>query len=656
MEESTKDSLYDDEFYSSDNEERNNSDGEALPSTSTSNLKSVKKRKGRRPESFVWRFFKKYKCTILSPNNQEEEVEKAQCSFEGCDTEYLWSGSTSNLINHLRDTHHVTKESLADNPVKVHQQTIQQVMIKPHSSYVQKKLTHQVVRYIVSRTQPIHLVEIDDFKLLLKSFDSRFKMPCVSTIKTIIFDTYTLATKQIIDLISKTSDTVSLTLDIWSSRAHDSYLGITCHWLTDSFELHEIVLEIGELDDHCASDIVESVNSVLDKFNINYQKIFSITTDNGANVKSAIQQMGITNVKCAGHTLQLSVNLGLKQVDGLISKCKSLVSILSKEKKRKQLREAQLQITPGLKEPLDVIKDVDTRWNSTFYSIERLVYLRPAIMQLYSTLNNHTLREVRRGAETMSSFLLSEEEFEVLGELIVILSPFDEATEFLSGSKYPTLGFMTPMLEELARRLKYFTGQNDEAIFVKDTILDNLIERWGDPSEVGLCCSFLDRRFKQLNFCTSDLRRTTIQVMRRQFNEMNSTQTTNDNTAPTNNNNTTSTSHQRKKPKIAAFFSYSRTENVAPDEFDRYCELPEISLEEESCPLAWWRQHKALFPTLAILARRYLAVPASSVPSERLFSDAGNHITDKRTRLDPDLLKQLVFLKKNMSSIDVFST
>ncbi|CAG8832940.1 20827_t:CDS:1, partial [Gigaspora margarita] len=47
--ESTKDSLYDDEFYSSDNKERNNSDSEALPSTFISNLKSVKKRKGKRP-------------------------------------------------------------------------------------------------------------------------------------------------------------------------------------------------------------------------------------------------------------------------------------------------------------------------------------------------------------------------------------------------------------------------------------------------------------------------------------------------------------------------------------------------------------------------------------------------------------------------------
>ncbi|CAG8786871.1 46543_t:CDS:2, partial [Gigaspora margarita] len=435
------------EFYLSDNEERNINDDEAIPSTSTStsNLKSIKKRKARRPE-----------------------------------------------------------KSLADKPVKVHQQTIQ---------------------------QPIHLVEVDDFKLLLKGFDSRFKMPC-------------------------TSNTVSLKLDIWSSRAHNSYLGITCHWLTDLFELHEIVFEIGELDDHCATDIVES--------------IFSITTDNGANVKFAIQQMGITNIKCAGHTLQLSINLGLKQVDELISKYKALVSILSKKKKRKQLCEAQLQIALGLKELLDVIKDVDTRWNSIFYFIKHLVHLRPAIMQLYSTLNNHTLREVRRGAETMSSYLPSEEEFELLKELIEILSLFDNTTEFLSGSKYPTLGFITPMLEELARRLRYFTGQNNEAIFVKDTILNNLIES--------------------------------------QFNELNSTD---NNTVPTNNNNT---SHQHKKLKMVSFFSYLRTENVISNKFDYYYELPEVSLDEES---------------------------SSSVPSEQLFSDASNHITNKHTRLDPDLLKQL---------------
>ncbi|CAG8662774.1 18110_t:CDS:2, partial [Gigaspora rosea] len=501
-------------------------------------------------------FFERYMASELL-DNQEVEVEKVFCKFEDCDTEYVWKGSTTNLITHLRDIHQITKESLKNKLVKAKQQTIHQVISRPHSSYIQKKLTNQLVRYIIARAQPIYIVEDKDFRLWTKNLDPRFQVPCVDTIKTIIFNSYDSAVSQIKDLISKTSDTVSLTFDLWSSRAHDSYLGITCHWLTDSFDLHEIVLDMGELDEHHASDIVESVNSVLNKFNINCQKVFSITTDNGSNVKSAVQQMGISNVKCAGHTLQLSVNLGLKEVDEIISKYFS-----------------------GLKEPLDVIKDVDTRWNSTFYAIERLVYLKPAIIQLYTTLTNHTIREIRKGAETMGPYIPSSEEFELLKQLIEILSPFDEATQFLSGSKYPTLGFMTPILEELARRLRYFTGQNSMAILVKDTILDNLIKRWGDPSEIGMCCSFLDPRFKKLNFCTSALRCTTIQNMRRQFNELCSNDNT---TSTTNDDNPSSTSsHQRKKTKISSFFTHLQTENsnVEPDEFEQYCEVSEVSLDE----------------------------------------------------------------------------
>ncbi|CAG8511151.1 13032_t:CDS:2, partial [Racocetra fulgida] len=97
----------------------------------------------------------------------------------------------------------------------------------------------------------------------------------------------------------------------------------------------------------------------------------------------------------------------------------------------------------------------------------------------------------------MSSFIPSTEEFKLLEELIEILFPFDEATQFLN------------------------------------------------PSEIGMCCSFLDPRFKKLNFCTGALRHTTIQNMRRQFNELCPTPTTDVNTTNTNDNNLTSTSlHQ----------------------------------------------------------------------------------------------------------------
>ncbi|CAG8479248.1 7203_t:CDS:2 [Racocetra fulgida] len=57
------------------------------------------------------------------------------------------------------------------------------------------------------------------------------------------------------------------------------------------------------------------------------------------------------------------------------------------------------------------------------------------------------------------------------------------------------------------------------AVLVKDMILENLIERWGDPSEIGIA-----------------LHHATIQNMRRQFNELCPTSTPNNNTTPDANN------------------------------------------------------------------------------------------------------------------------
>ena len=52
---------------------------------------------------------------------------------------------------------------------------------------------------------------------------------------------------------------------------------------------------------------------------------------------------------------------------------------------------------------------------------------------------------------------------------------------------------------------------------------------------------------------------------------------------------------------------------------------------------------------LATLARKYLAPPCTTVPSEiRLFSTAGNIVNDKRTRLDAEKVEMLLFLNKNM--------
>lgn len=70
-------------------------------------------------------------------------------------------------------------------------------------------------------------------------------------------------------------------------------------------------------------------------------------------------------------------------------------------------------------------------------------------------------------------------------------------------------------------------------------------------------------------------------------------------------------------------------------------------LKTES-PLSWWKSNEAKYPTVASLAKSFLCIPATSTPSERLFSAAGNIISKKRASLKPKHVDMLTFLHYNL--------
>jgi hAT family C-terminal dimerisation region len=63
-------------------------------------------------------------------------------------------------------------------------------------------------------------------------------------------------------------------------------------------------------------------------------------------------------------------------------------------------------------------------------------------------------------------------------------------------------------------------------------------------------------------------------------------------------------------------------------------------------PLLWWKMHDEKFFTLQILARKFLAIQASSAPSECVFSQA-LLISNKQTRMDPTIVGKVLFIKQN---------
>lgn len=73
-------------------------------------------------------------------------------------------------------------------------------------------------------------------------------------------------------------------------------------------------------------------------------------------------------------------------------------------------------------------------------------------------------------------------------------------------------------------------------------------------------------------------------------------------------------------------------------------ELQSMQLDLNSNPLDFWRGASKDCPLLGKLARQLLAVPATSCPSERLFSAAGCIVTKRRAALTATHAEQIISL------------
>jgi len=123
-----------------------------------------------------------------------------------------------------------------------------------------------------------------------------------------------------------------------------------------------------------------------------------------------------------------------------------------------------------------------------------------------------------------------------------------------------------------------------------------------------------------------------------------------------NSNFITSDKNKDNPTAMENFWKKKNSRIITPvkDEFQHYLSLSELPALEEYDPFKWWTTNKTEYPVLHKLAIKYLSIPATSVPSERLFSDANNLITPQRNRLDSFLVSQLMFLKRNRKHIDIF--
>jgi hypothetical protein len=612
--------------------------------------------------SWIWKFFK-----------VTEDNTKVICQIEGCGKILSWCGSPSTMKTHLSGIHHITKgnaisylEALQKGDQQLINSIIEEEQARLHPHPKQESLTNNVIGFIIGTVQPLSVVEDDDFIKMIYGFDSHYKVPCTKTLKDRISSAYEAGTNTLKNWLSQLEN-ISLTLDAWSSSAHIPYLGVTAHWVaSNKFEPCELLLSMEELPyPHGAIEIQEYLIDLFDEWEIS-SKITAIITDNGSNIKKACNEMEISErIPCAVHTLQLSIGKGLDIAKELIKKCRCLIAFLANDKKKQQLKESQIYLyrqqelqkdDDELEKDaeklifLDVVKINNTRWNSTLYAFQRLVVLKPAISMLKTSLINNRNSRVRNEGNKLEELYPTAHEWKVIKELIEILSPFEGVTCLLSGATYPTIGLTYPSMCNLKEKLETeFDHIETEVVEnCKKAILEDLQARWEFPQELCLKGSFLDPRFKSLDFVHYRMRDNVIKQLQKEYEILKK------DLIP--DVSVRSSGDQSNLTAMGSFWKKKNAKNVTPltNEIQHYLNLPELPALEEYDPFAWWATNKAQYPVLHKIAMKYLSIPATSVPSERLFSDANNLVTPQRTRLSSSIINQLMFLKRNRKHIDIF--
>lgn len=168
--------------------------------------------------------------------------------------------------------------------------------------------------------------------------------------------------------------------------------------------------------------------------------------------------------------------------------------------------------------------------------------------------------------------------------------------------------------------------------------------------KVALLASALDPRHKSLSFLDFDVKEAVRHNLAAKFHSLPETNEYHQDGAERDSDGPAEDSvlqvkRKKKDVGLKSFFGEDYGESTTRDELERYTMEPCIPLNED--PLVWWEEKAKQYPKLTRLARRYLCVPATSVPAERVFSAAGLIVNRLRSRLSPEHVDMLISLNKN---------
>jgi hypothetical protein len=347
------------------------------------------------------------------------------------------------------------------------------------------QITNALLFMIVKDSLPLDSTEKDGFKYFIKMALPHYAVPGRTKI-TYLLDNKFDALKCIAKAQISEVNCLSITADIWTETTNTrSFLGATAHYI-HNYKFCNVFICLEELDAaHTAEYIKERLLNVCEDWNIAVPKIAALITDNGANItKASADLVGKSrNLPCFSHTLNLVASkvCDIENIAPLVSSVKAIVTFF-----RQSVSAAdELRKVTNLRP----IASVPTRWNSTYFMLQRFMDIRNEI--------GTVLLKFPR-----SPRMLTAAELQQVEEVLQLLSPLEQASTEMCGEKYVTASKIIPLVNILQKQFSALHLETQNGQCMKTTLLQELKKRFGKMEEVQLLsiATLLDPR-SILTYC-----------------------------------------------------------------------------------------------------------------------------------------------------------
>ncbi|XP_075486987.1 zinc finger BED domain-containing protein RICESLEEPER 1-like [Primulina tabacum] len=516
----------------------------------------------------------------------------------------------------------------------------------------QRKSQTDLARMIIMHGYPLGMVEDIGFKIFVGNLQPLFDLVTVDRVQADCMEIYRKEKERVYVELDKLPGKVSLSAERWIYNGNTEYLSLIAHFIDDSWELKNKVLNFLSIDPFQAEELLsEIIMTNLRNWDID-RKLFSLTVDNCSTcdrivyrIRDQLSQHNflmcegqLFDVRCAANTVKLLVQDVLGTSREITDKVREAIRFVQNSQATREKFEEIVQLVGANCQQL-LSLDNPFQWNSTYSMLETALGYKEALSQL---------QERDPGFSIFPSCL----DWDRLRAVTSILKFFHEVSNVFVGGKHSTANSYFAETCDIHLQLIEWCQKSDD--FVSSLALKlktKFDEYWKKCSLIMAVAAILDPRFKMKLVeyyypqIYGDTALDCIDIVSNCIKALYNGHAIYTPLADHGQCSNSETSGSAVKDKLTGFDGFlhenSVNQNIKSD-LDKYLEEPLFPRSVDFSILNWWKVHEPRYPVLSMMARNILGIPISKVSVESLFDFRDRALNQCWSSLKPDSLQALM--------------